>query len=177
MTYAPSVCQGCGLGCNIIAGERYGSLRQITTRYNGAVNGYFLCDRGRYGYEFVNSERRIKQAAVRSLTGRGMGTAEALQYVKDKLSSGKVIGIGSPRASLESNFALKQLVGRNHFHLGMSDAEHDLTTLALKILRQGHSSRPPPARSTVTRMVPCCRPAAALGSSRSGSPATTSSTS
>ena len=31
-------------------------LRRIRNRYNGQVNGYFLCDRGRYGYEFVNSD-------------------------------------------------------------------------------------------------------------------------
>ncbi len=55
---APSVCVHCGLGCNTIPGERYGTLRRIRNRFNGAVNGYFLCDRGRYGYEFVNSERR-----------------------------------------------------------------------------------------------------------------------
>ena len=54
-----------GLGCNISPGERYGMLRRIVNRYNGEVNGYFLCDRGRYGYEFVNSERRIRQAQLR----------------------------------------------------------------------------------------------------------------
>ena len=42
-------------------GERYGMLRRVVNRYNGEVNGYFLCDRGRFGYEFVNSERRIRQ--------------------------------------------------------------------------------------------------------------------
>ncbi len=42
------------MGCNTIPGERYGMLRRVRTRYNGEVNGYFLCDRGRYGYEFVN---------------------------------------------------------------------------------------------------------------------------
>ena len=47
-------------GCNTIPGERYGMLRRIVNRYNGEVNGYFLCDRGRYGYDFVNSERRIR---------------------------------------------------------------------------------------------------------------------
>ena len=58
---APSVCVHCGLGCNITAAERYGMLRRVVNRYNGEVNGYFLCDRGRFGYEFVNSERRIRQ--------------------------------------------------------------------------------------------------------------------
>ena len=30
------------------------------TAINGEVNGYFLCDRGRYGYEFVNEPARIR---------------------------------------------------------------------------------------------------------------------
>src|SRR5271165_2243654 len=47
--FAPSVCVHCALGCNIDAGERYGTLRRIVNRYNHEVNGYFLCDRGRRG--------------------------------------------------------------------------------------------------------------------------------
>ncbi len=62
---APSICVHCGLGCNVTAGERYGLLRRILNRYNGEVNGYFLCDRGRYGYEFVNSDRRIRAVLPR----------------------------------------------------------------------------------------------------------------
>ena len=37
-----------------------------------------------------------------------------------------MIGIGSPRASLEANYALRTLVGAERFYLGMSDADHDL---------------------------------------------------
>src|SRR5713101_2752014 len=62
---APSICVNCGLGCNTIPGERYGELRRIQNRYNGEVNGYFLCDRGRYGYEFVNSSERIRHPLLR----------------------------------------------------------------------------------------------------------------
>ena len=40
------------------------NCRNIINRYNGEVNGYFLCDRGRFGYEFVNSENRITQPLV-----------------------------------------------------------------------------------------------------------------
>src|SRR3546814_551397 len=61
MTNAPSVCQGCGAGCNIIASARYGELRQISSRFNGEVNGYFICARGRFGYEFVNSKNRNRK--------------------------------------------------------------------------------------------------------------------
>jgi NADH-quinone oxidoreductase subunit G len=39
LTNAPSVCHQCGLGCNILAGERYGTIRRILSRFNGDVNG------------------------------------------------------------------------------------------------------------------------------------------
>src|SRR5699024_2106948 len=61
LSNAPSICHQCGLGCNIISSERYGSIRRVLSRYNGDVNGYFLCDRGRFGYEYTNSEDRIKE--------------------------------------------------------------------------------------------------------------------
>ncbi|RNI26483.1 NADH-quinone oxidoreductase subunit NuoG [Rufibacter latericius] len=135
LTMAPSVCHHCSLGCNITAGERYGSLRQIVNRYNGEVNGYFLCDRGRFGYEFVNSPPRLKKALVRSKLPEAVSRQEALQEVTTQLKNARVIGIGSPRASLESNFALKALVGEDNFHSGVSDTDYDLVNMSLKILQ------------------------------------------
>jgi NADH-quinone oxidoreductase subunit G len=56
---APSVCVHCSLGCNTIPGARHGRLRRVRNRYHEAINGYFLCDRGRYGWDFGNSDRRV----------------------------------------------------------------------------------------------------------------------
>jgi NADH-quinone oxidoreductase subunit G len=53
------------------------------------------------------------------------------------VSTSRTIGIGSPRASLQSNFALRTLVGKENFYHGVSDNEHDLANLAIKILRDG----------------------------------------
>ena len=143
---APSVCVHCGLGCNTIPGERYGRLLRIRNRYNGAVNGYFLCDRGRYGYEFVNDERRIHEPLLRERRGEALRPAsgqEALRRLAALFTGGaRVIGIGSPRASLEANFALRTLVGRECFHLGMSGAEFRLTAGILDILRRGPARTP-----------------------------------
>ena len=143
---APSICVHCGLGCNTIPGERYGLLRRIRNRYNGDVNGYFLCDRGRYGYEFVNSDRRIRQPLLRRQRGGAedtVSTGEAIQRVSTALAGGaKAIGIGSPRASLEANFALRALVGPDHFYLGMSDADFHATATVLAMLREGPARTP-----------------------------------
>jgi NADH-quinone oxidoreductase subunit G len=137
--FAPSVCVHCALGCNTDAGERYGSLRRIVNRYNHEVNGYFLCDRGRFGYEFVNSERRFRHPVLK---GQPTSVASARHYLSEKVASGRVIGVGSPRASLESNFALRTLVGPDRFHCGMSDAEASLVGRMLEILRRGPMRTP-----------------------------------
>ncbi len=134
LTTAPSVCQHCSLGCNTIAGERYGSLRAITTRYHGEVNGYFLCDRGRFGYEFTNAPDRIRQPLV---GGNAVEVDELVRRISAILKTNKVIGIGSPRASLQSNYALKALVGEDHFYHGVSVDEHNLAELVIRILKEG----------------------------------------
>ena len=144
MQMAPSVCVHCGLGCNITPGERYGMLRQILTRYNREVNGYFLCDRGRYGYEFVNSNRRIRHAhIIRDKNTASITKAEAIQHLASLVVQGsKVIGIGSPRASLESNFLLRTLVGPDRFYAGVDDHQYGLVLTMLDILRTGPCRSP-----------------------------------
>lgn len=139
LTTAPSVCQHCSLGCNTIAGERYGDLRVILNRYNGEVNGYFLCDRGRFGYEFVTSPDRIRKPMQNN---NFVDKRDAVVAITEIVKQGKVIGIGSPRASLQSNFALKAFVGEDNFYHGVSDNEHDLGELVIKILKEGPARTP-----------------------------------
>jgi NADH-quinone oxidoreductase subunit G len=138
---APAVCVHCGLGCNIIAGERYGSLRRVRNRYHHQVNGYFLCDRGRFGYAFVNSGRRVRDPLYRSpgednlhaVTGeRALELAAAMLADSDR-----VIGIGSPRATLEGNYALRALAGADGFYAGLAAGQAAGLNTGLDILRQG----------------------------------------
>jgi len=132
---APSLCVHCGLGCNVSIGERYCLLRRVLNRYNGEVNGYFLCDRGRFGYEFVNSERRIRQPKLHT---EAISAEAAKDHLHNFLANhSAVIGIGSPRASLESNFALRTLVGADRFYAGIPSSELELLRLMLDILRAG----------------------------------------
>ena len=135
----PSICVHCGLGCNTDVGEHSGTVRRIVNRYNHDVNGYFLCDRGRFGYEFVNSDHRIREPLLK---GKAVSADTARRQLRDTLASGKAIGIGSPRASLESNFALRTLVGPDHFYSGMADSEAKLVALAIDILRRGSMRTP-----------------------------------
>lgn len=138
---APSICVHCGLGCNIILGERYGRLRRILNRFNRDVNGFFICDRGRFGYEFVNSTRRITRPLVKNGDGEGhrpVSEEEALERASLIIrGSRRVLGIGSPRASLEANFALRRLVGPENFFSGLSFVEDKIIRDIIDIMKKG----------------------------------------
>lgn len=134
MQFAPSICHGCSSGCNISPGERYGELRRIENRYNGSVNHYFLCDRGRFGYGYVNRKDRPRQPLLAE-GNRKLGLDEALDKAADLLNGRNIVGIGSPRASLESNYALLELVGAKHFYSGIEAGELARIRLVLQVLQ------------------------------------------
>ena len=135
MQYAPSICHGCSAGCNISPGERYGELRRIENRYNGEVNRYFLCDRGRFGYGYVNRDDRPTQALERINDKHvKINVNYALDETIKRLENKKVIGIGSARASLETNFALKNLVGFDHFSTGLNHQQQALVNKCIEVL-------------------------------------------
>ena len=137
---APSICGHCSIGCNVTMGERYALLRRVVNRFHSEVNGYFLCDRGRFGYEFVNSPERIRAAQLDGETISG----EAAEFELQNLTSNRdrLIGIGSPRASLEANFALRQLVGADQFFAGVDGKEWALVTAMIKLLKRGPGRTP-----------------------------------
>ena len=135
---APSICTHCAVGCNTTPGERYGTIRRVRTRFNGEVNGYFLCDRGRYGYEFVNAAGRIRHTMERKDGAQIQAPEEVTLFqARAALAAGRAVGIGSARASMETNYALRSLVGAGNFFLGISDARFALLRLCHQVITDG----------------------------------------
>ena len=137
---SPSVCSHCSVGCNTSIGERYGSVRRVMNRYNHDLNGYFLCDRGRYGIGFVNANSRIRAIkGIKTKVGEplaGMFNEKSFSKVMAEHSGDYFIGIGSARASFEGNRLLKYLVGRENFSLGYTNAEMQLALRHKQLLAQ-----------------------------------------
>lgn len=133
---APSICAHCAVGCNLTPGERYGRIKRVENRYHEAVNGHFLCDRGRYGYAYTNDPQRPRQALQGRKAAVAIEAQDALQLLAGWIGEGDAVGIGSPRASLESNHALAALLGEGQFYRGESAAGCQLNDIALEILQQ-----------------------------------------
>jgi NADH-quinone oxidoreductase subunit G len=129
---APSICQHCSVGCNTSLSERYGSVRRVTNRFNDHLNGYFLCDRGRFGFSFVDSDSRRLEVRLDGAKSSWSDPAIAVK-LKDKA---KWVGIGSSQASLEDNFALQQLVGPENFNSGLDSQQEKLLATHMAILNQ-----------------------------------------
>jgi NADH-quinone oxidoreductase subunit G len=137
---APSVCAHCSIGCNTSIGERYGSVRRVMNRYNHDLNGYFLCDRGRYGIGFVNSSKRINSIkGINTKAGEpniGMFNEKSFAKVMAQHCDESFIGIGSARGSFEANRVLKYLVGKENFSLGYNNREMQLSLRHKQLLAQ-----------------------------------------
>ncbi|MGB5987549.1 MAG: 2Fe-2S iron-sulfur cluster-binding protein, partial [Desulfobacterales bacterium] len=60
----PGVCTHCSLGCHTVVSARYREVVRLEARFSSAVNGYFICDRGRYGYAYANLQNRPRRALL-----------------------------------------------------------------------------------------------------------------
>ncbi|MDP6340228.1 MAG: molybdopterin-dependent oxidoreductase [Candidatus Marinimicrobia bacterium] len=109
----PSVCQDCSAGCNVDVFSQRDEIFRLTPRENHDVNGYFMCDIGRYGFHRFEEIERVNQPLVRN--GKSFDVidwAEAIQKTADLIeqSNGKTAGIVSPFHTNESNFLLGLMI-------------------------------------------------------------------
>ena len=114
----PSLCINCCLGCHTTASVRYREVKRQEARFSEAVNGYFICDRGRYGFYHAGLKSRPRRATQ---NGQEVSYDQAAQAAIEKLAEisagagpSSIAAVGSLRSSLESQTALKymcQLMG------------------------------------------------------------------
>ena len=112
-----SICPGCARGCNIEvhvnrkrphhAGGR--RVARLKPRFNEAVNAWWICDVGRYGFGAVDDESRIRFARHR---GQDVSRDDALGVVVAALrdhAPDEIAIVASPDLANEDLFALRRL--------------------------------------------------------------------
>jgi len=110
---SPSVCINCSLGCLTVVSARYREIVRQEARFSPVVNGYFICDRGRYGSYYTGLEDRPRTGRI---DDRAVSPVEALRKAREKLDrisnasgAGAVACVGSTRNSLETMAMLHHL--------------------------------------------------------------------
>ena len=110
-----SVCGYCGNGCTVTMGVKDNEVQTIRFNDKTGVNDGNLCIRGRFGYSYVNSKKRLTKPLVRRDGQlKEVSWDEALTAVVDGLkAAGDKVGIISgARLSNEELFLVKNLARR-----------------------------------------------------------------
>jgi NADH-quinone oxidoreductase subunit G len=101
---SPTICISCSLGCHTVVSFRYREARRQEARLSQALNGYFICDRGRYSLFYNGLESRPRSALI---SGKEATVEQALQEAHHKLDQiGQAAVVGSTRSSLETQSML-----------------------------------------------------------------------
>ena len=109
---APSVCPHCSLGCSTIPGGRFREIQRVRSGINPKTNGYFICDRSRFGSGYVNHCARPRQArSDEQLVSVDDALRQLDVQARDLIARygpEAVLLLGSERASLETNWLLQR---------------------------------------------------------------------
>jgi formate dehydrogenase major subunit len=79
-----SVCTYCGVGCDITAVVNDNKIQKIYAQKDGTVSQGKLCIKGKYGYDFLDAEDRIRTPRIRKSFLKN--NSHIFEKVKDKLS-------------------------------------------------------------------------------------------
>jgi NADH-quinone oxidoreductase subunit G len=138
MNHVSTVCTHCADGCKVTLGVRQvndgAEIVRADNRDKSGINGDFLCAKGRFGFDFVESPERLTTPLVRNAQGKlEPATWEhALRYAAGKLKEirdtrgGTAIGvIGSSRTTNEENYLLQKFA---RTVLNTNNIDHRRTT-------------------------------------------------
>ena len=119
-----TMCTLCSRGCSTIAWlkakpewAKASQLIRMTPRFNPEVNGYWMCDIGRFNYRWIEGDTRIRRPLMRQATRlEPAAWHDAESRLRDGLEKAgsadpaSVRFLASAHASTEELFVLRQLV-------------------------------------------------------------------
>lgn len=118
---ADTLCSGCSRGCSIqlqynLDRPHHGKgsrVMRLKPRYNEAVNKWWMCDEGRYGYKFHDRNRILQPVKRGQGFVRTTGWDRILPEISEQIASahGKIAVFLSPQLSNEELFLARKLFG------------------------------------------------------------------
>jgi NADH-quinone oxidoreductase subunit G len=138
MNHVSTVCTHCGDGCKVTLGVRQSNdgseIVRADNRDKSGINGDFLCAKGRFGFDFVESPERLTTPLVRNAQGKlepvswehAFRVAGAkLKEIRDSRGGAAIGVIGSNHTTNEENYLLQKFA---RTVLRTSNIDHERTT-------------------------------------------------
>jgi len=153
MNHVSTVCTHCADGCKVTLGVRQSNdgseIIRADNRDKSGINGDFLCAKGRFGFDFVESPERLNKPLIRN----GQGALEpatwehAVRHAASKLSEireirgGESIAvIGSSNTTNEENYLLQKFA-RTVLRTNNIDHQRTADYAAFARALAGHQSK------------------------------------
>lgn len=144
-----SICPHCACGCNIILQSRDSRVLRVLSRENQEVDNGWLCDRGRFGYLFINSSERVMTPLIRK-NGNLVQVSwkDALGFIAQRIKeitsnwgADSIGGIASYNCSNEDNYIFQRfmrvVVGTNNIDFRLYPVETDVVGFILEVFSKG----------------------------------------
>jgi NADH-quinone oxidoreductase subunit G len=138
MNHVSTVCTHCGDGCKVTLGIRQANdgteIVRADNRDKSGINGDFLCAKGRFGFDFVESPDRLTRPLIRNARGtlEPATWEQAIRVVAAKFreirdsKGGSAIGVvGSNTTTNEENYLLQKFA---RTVLGTNNIDHVRST-------------------------------------------------
>ena len=123
-----TTCAFCGVGCSLTLHVKNNEIVRATSREDNTLNKGHLCVKGKYGYEFVASDKRLTTPLIKKegkLTPASWSealsyTARRFKEIKEKYGPDSLGGLSSSKCTNEENYLFQKLV-RVNFHTNNVD--------------------------------------------------------
>jgi NADH-quinone oxidoreductase subunit G len=158
MKHVSTVCTHCADGCKVTLGVRQvndgSEIVRADNRDKSGINNDFLCAKGRFGFDFVESTERLSKPLVRNAAGKlepvtwehalrvaGSKLKEIRDGQNGKAGGGSAIGvIGSNSTTNEENYLLQKFA-RTVLHTNNIDHERTTDYAAFARALAGHKDK------------------------------------
>lgn len=126
-------CQSCAVGCRGTLDSTSNRIVRLLGVDSEPVNQGWLCDKGRYGYEWVHSEARVRAPMLRRGTDLVEvswpealdAAAAALRRARDEHGAGSIAVLGGARGTNEDAYVwarlAKGVIGTDHVDAQLGD--------------------------------------------------------
>jgi NADH-quinone oxidoreductase subunit G len=153
MKHVSTVCTHCADGCKVTLGVRQtndgSEIVRADNRDKSGINNDFLCAKGRFGFDFVESKERLNTPLVRNAQGKLepatwdhalRAAAAKLKEVRDARGGSAIGVLGSNHTTNEENYLLQKFA---RTVLGTNNIDHERTTDYAAFARAlaGHKGR------------------------------------
>ncbi|MGD0891373.1 MAG: NADH-quinone oxidoreductase subunit NuoG [Terracidiphilus sp.] len=138
MNHVSTVCTHCADGCKVTLGVRQSNdgseIIRADNRDKSGINNDFLCAKGRFGFDFVESPDRLSKPLVRNAAGklepatweRALRTAAAgFKKALEAKGGSSIAVVGSNQTTNEENYLLQKFA---RTVLQTNNIDHERTT-------------------------------------------------